>query len=203
MQEPAAPEATVLLRRSSAGDGDARDALLRLLYSELRSLAARQMQRERKDHTLQPTVLVHEAWMRLIEEPGQGVPDAGAAGGPAWDGRAHFLRMAAKAMRNVLVDHARRRGAQKRGASAARAELDDVLATYETRALDVLALDEALERLAQRDEELARVVELRFFGGLTVEETGAALGLGVRQVEGAWVTARGWLRRELGERGGP
>jgi RNA polymerase sigma factor (TIGR02999 family) len=191
MTPPHDNDATRLLARMGGGDSSARDELLRVLYRELHELAERSMRHERPDHTLQPTALVHEAWMRLTDSTAT----------PTWESRAHFLGVAARAMRNVLVDHARRRAADKRGANVARIELDDTLASYNERALDVLALDEALERLAQRDGELARLVELRFFGGLTTEETGKVLGLSVRQVEGAWVTARGWLHRELAARG--
>lgn len=187
-------QVTALLQLASEGDARAREELSRVVYGELHSLAEREMRAERRDHTLQPTVLVHEAWVRLLETPAG--PAAGAEDGP-WRNRGHFLATAAKAMRNVLVDHARRRRAQKRDASPTRLALDQALADYAARDLDVLALEEALERLAARDAELARLVELRFYGGLTVEETGAVLGLSVRQVEGAWVTARGWLQREL------
>jgi RNA polymerase sigma factor (TIGR02999 family) len=190
--EPVRPnESTRLLQRMRAGDAAAEQEVLAQLYRELHALAVQSMQRERADHTLQPTALVHEAWMRI----------AGGDEGREWQSRAHFLCVAAKAMRHVLVDHARRRMADKRGANATRLELDEAVAIQDSRTLDVLALDEALQRLAQRDNELARMVELRFFGGLTTEETGAILGLSVRQVEGAWVTARGWLQRELSPKG--
>ena len=190
--EPVQPnEPTRLLRRMHAGDAAAEQEVLAQLYRELHALAEQSMQRERADHTLQPTALVHEAWMRI----------AGGDEGREWQSRAHFLCVAAKAMRHVLVDHARRRMADKRGANATRFELDESVAVHDTRTLDVLALDEALQRLAQRDNELARMVELRFFGGLTFEETAKILSLSVRQVEGAWVTARGWLQRELTREG--
>lgn len=191
MTAPQSNDATRLLARVCDGDTSARDELLSVLYRELHALAERSMRHERPDHTLQPTALVHEAWLRLSD--GQGAI--------AWASRAHFLGVAAKAMRNVLVDHARRRKAEKRGAGMARVELDEALASYQKGQVDVLALDEALERLAQRDRELARMVELRFFGGLTTEEAGQVLGLTVRQIEGAWVTARGWLHRELAAHG--
>ncbi|MCE9592646.1 MAG: sigma-70 family RNA polymerase sigma factor [Planctomycetes bacterium] len=179
-------QATLLLQRMEAGDSAAQSQLLELLYREMHTLAEKSMREERANHTLQATALVHEVWLRLIGGDGQ-----------RWESRAHFLCTAAKAMRRVLVDHARRRMADKRGAGHERVTLDDALASYEERAVDVLALDQALEKLAAKDAELARIVELRFFAGLTTEETGKALGLSVRQVEGAWVTARGWLHREL------
>jgi RNA polymerase sigma factor (TIGR02999 family) len=192
MDEIPAQDATRLLQRAGEGDSEARSALLALLYRELRDLAQSSMRGERRDHTLQPTALVHEAWLRLAqaEEP------------PHWRSRAHFLGAAATTMRRVLVDHARRRRTDKRGADAPRIELDDALVGPDSPELDLLALDEALDRLGRRDEELARLVELRFFGGLTNEETARVLGLSTRQVEGGWVAARGWLRRELSTRGG-
>jgi RNA polymerase sigma factor (TIGR02999 family) len=184
---PPASEATLLLRRLNEGDPAASDALFRLLYAELRGTAERAMRSERRDHTLQPTALVHEAFLKLVDETNV-----------AWEGRAHFLGVAARAMRQVLVDHARRRRTEKRGAASTRVPLDDALFGFESSAIDLLALDEALASLSAHDEELARLVELRFFGGLTVEETGRILGLSVRQVEGAWITARAWLYRAIG-----
>jgi len=182
-----AHEATELLSRMNAGDTGAQERLLELLYDELRGTAERAMRSERRDHTLQPTALVHEAFLKLVDETNV-----------AWSGRAHFLGVAARAMRQVLVDHARRRKAEKRGSGQERVPLDDALLRFESSAIDLLALDEALSSLAGHDEELARLVELRFFGGLTVEETGRVLGLSVRQVEGAWITARAWLYRAMG-----
>lgn len=193
MSSPAPdPLSTELLRRAEGGDARAREQLLELLYRELRQLAQLEMRSERGGHTLQPTALVHEAWLRLVDSDS----------GTPWSDRSHFLALASRAMRRVLVDYARRRHAEKRGGAAQRAELADDLLTCEGLSLDMLALDEALDRLAARDAELARVVELRFFGGLTNEETGRVLALSERQVEGAWVTARGWLRRELERQGG-
>ena len=192
MQPPHETNTTELLQRANAGDTAAREQLLGLVYVEMHSLARAKLRGERSDHTLQATALVHEAWLRLF--------GAGAAEpeGVGWQGRSHFLGAAASAMRHVLVDHARRRAAHKRSPAGVRVELEISLTAFEEHAWDLLALDESLERLAQRDAELARVVELRFFGGLTSEEAGQVLGWSVRQVEGAWVTARGWLRRELG-----
>ncbi len=187
MTEPVQSEQTTrLLNRLSAGDEAAADELLPLVYDELRASAGRLMGRERGDHTLQSTALIHEAWLRLVR-------------GPAveWQGRAHFLRVAARAMRNVLVDHARERAAQKRGGGHDRQPLDEALATFERDGTRVLALHEALERLAQREHELAQIVELRFFGGLTLRETGEVLGRSVDQVHDGWNFARSWLSREL------
>ena len=187
----AAGEATLLLRRLSSGDADASGDLLHLLYRELKRIASRQMGAERGDHTLQPTALVHEAWMRLFEHES-----------PEWQGRGHFLRLASRAMRRVLVDHARSRAADKRGGGAGRVALDDVLAEFEERRIDVLALDEALERLAKMDPQLARIVEARFFAGLTIEETASTLECGTATVERGWRVARMWLSSELREESG-
>ena len=154
------------------------------LYAELHRVAAALMARERTAHTLGPTALVSEAWLRLA---GSEVNDRG-----------HFLRLAARAMRHVLVDHARARGRTKRGGEAARVPLDTALAWYEEQHLDVLAIDEALTRLAGVDGELVKLVELRFFAGLTLEETAAALEVSVATVERSWKVARLWLARDLG-----
>jgi RNA polymerase sigma factor (TIGR02999 family) len=186
MSSPTA-EATVFLRRLNAGDARAADELLPLVYAELRSLAANYMDRGRGSHTLQPTALVHEAFLRMIvgEEVGQ------------WQSRAHFLGVAAKAMRSVLVDHARAKHAHKRGGSAERVALDGLVEQLEAQTSDLVSLDDALSELAQVDAELARVVELRFFGGLTIEETANVMETSNSTVERAWRTARLWLRDRL------
>jgi len=189
MPEPPA-EVTQLLTRSSAGDARASEALLPLLYAELRGLARRVMSDERAEHTLQPTALVHEAWIKLF------------AGGPppAVEDRAHFLRLATRAMRHVLVDHARGRRRLKRGGGAQPRELlDEVLDEVERGGdLDVIALHEALERLEGLDAQAARIVELRFFGGLSIAEAAEAMGVSTPTVERGWRVARMWLARELG-----
>jgi len=179
-------EFTMLLGAAQSGDATARAALLPLVYDELRRLAGAYMRGERDGHTLQPTALVHEAWMRLT-----GV-DVGSAGD-----RSGFLRVAARAMRQVLVDHARTVRAGKRGGGARRLNIDEALLNFDERAGDLIELDEALERLAGIDERKGRVVELRFFGGLTVEETAEALAIPVRTVERDWTMARAWLKKEL------
>ncbi|MDH3591031.1 MAG: ECF-type sigma factor [Planctomycetota bacterium] len=181
---------TRLLRRLTDGDAKAADELFTLVYEELHSVAERLMAGERSDHTLQATALIHEAWMRLL----------GGAAVSATD-RTHFLRLAARAMRHVLVDHARGRGRAKRGGGVKPLPLDEAVAHFEQNDTDLLALDEALEKLAAQDEQLARIVELRCFGGLTLEETGEVMGLTVRKVHMGWTFARGWLRGEL-EKGG-
>ncbi|MCB9898357.1 MAG: sigma-70 family RNA polymerase sigma factor [Planctomycetes bacterium] len=179
-------QATVLLQRLSHGDLAAADELLPLVYHELHGLARRLMSGERDNHTLQATALVNEAYLRLVDQAGTD-----------WESRAHFLRTAARAMRNVLVDHARTRNADKRGGKRARVPLDDALAAYEARALDMLALDTALERLSEMDEQLAQLVELRFFAGLTIPETAKILGVSTPTVERGWRVARLWLRAEI------
>ena len=184
--------ATVLLRQLAAGEGQASDELYELVHDELHGLAAALMVGERRDHTLQPTALDHEAWLRLL-------PD----GSSVAEGRRHFMRLAARAMRSVLVDHARRRAADKRGGGGREELLVEEPGESRTGidALEVIAIDEALAGLKERDEELARLVELRFFGGLTADEVADVLGKSRRQVEGSWVFARGWLRRELSRKG--
>ncbi len=178
-----------LLIRMEAGDETAAAELLPVVYDEMRRIAKRLMVDERRNHTLQTTALIHEAWMRLGDSS-------------RYEDRRHFLRVAARAMRNVLVDHARAKRATKRGGGKPTAPLDDALAAYEAKDIDVVALNEALEKLGESDPELLRIVELRLFGGLTMKETGEVVGKTLRQVDRAWTFARGWLRRELegGER---
>jgi RNA polymerase sigma-70 factor, ECF subfamily len=179
---------TMLLDRVSSGDRAATEELFPLVYDELRSLAASFLAREKAGHTLQPTALVNEAYMRLVG-PGE----------VTWDNRAHFFGAAARAIRRILTDHARSRGRQKRGGGAGRVPLDDGSFTVDPPSIDLLALDEALTRLAALDEQKARVVELRFFGGLTEEETARALGVSISTVTRDWRFARVWLKREIGE----
>lgn len=184
--EPSDLRTTLLLQRMSDGDESAAEELLPLLYGELRDIARRHMRNEREAGTLQTTALVHEAWLRI-----------GADTDRAWEGRSHFLRVAARAMRNVLVDHARAKRAGKRGGANARVVLDEALAAFEADQLDLLALDEAMGRLSGRDEELSRIVELHIFAGLTLEETGTVLGKTERQIGRSWELARGFLHREM------
>jgi len=162
------------------------DELFPLVYAELRRIAAREMRREKPGRTLQTTALVHEAYLRLLKDASL-----------SFENRAHFLGVAARAMREILIEHARARSARKRGGGAVRLTLDDLVAPVSSPSIDVLALDEALERLARLDERHARVVELRYFGGLSVEETAAALGLSPATVKRDWTLARAWLFREL------
>ena len=178
---------TQLLRAWGAGDAGAMDALVPLVYTELRRQARRALRREREGHTLQATALVHEAWLRL-----DGQHDA------RWESRTQFLAVAAKTMRRVLVDHARARHALKRGSGATQVTLGDADNAAAARdEVDVLALDDALARLAILDPRKARLVELRYFAGMSIPEAAAALGVSLATVGREWAVARMWLRREL------
>ncbi len=179
-------EVTQLLRDLQDGEPDAGDRLLPLVYEELRRIAGGFMARERAGHTLQPTALVNEAFIRLA-----GQKDS------AWQSRSHFMSIAAAAMRRVLVDHARARAAEKRGGGKDPLTLREGLIQSPTGDVDVLALNEALERLTQLNARQGRVVELRFFGGLNVEEAALVLGVSAATVKRDWQHARAWLRREL------
>ena len=179
---------THLLKEWSDGDLRALDELIPLVYEELRQQAARYMRKERPGHSLQATALINEAFLRLID-----VKDV------QWQNRAHFFAIAANLMRRILVDHARRRDAEKRGGSQILLTFDDAFAVPKTADVDLLAIDEALTRLAALDSQQARVVELRFFSGLTVEETAVALGVSPKSVKRDWSVARAGLRREIGE----
>ena len=180
---------TELVARTADGDAGAADVLFPLVYDELRRLAASALRRERTGHTLQPTALVHEAFLRLASSPDT-----------PWESHAHFVAIAARVMRRVLVDHARRRRAVKRGTGDVRVPLDDVDVPETILDVDLVALDEALAHLATFDERQARIVELRFFGGLSVPETAVLIGASERTVKRDWQIARAWLTRELSPR---
>ena len=181
-----AKEITRLLEEVGRGERSALDELWPVVYDELRRLARSLLRGERADHTLQPTALVHEAWVRLIgSEP------------VTWENRRQFFGVAASAMRRVLVDHARRRLADKRGGGAVKLSLSHADRVAAGTDPDVLALDDALNRLSQIDPDKSRLVELRFFAGLTVEETARVLGQSMRTVERDWTFAKTWLAREL------
>jgi len=180
-----ASTARVLLR-VCRGEAAASRELFPIVYEELRGLARGLLRRERPGHTLQTTALIHEAYLRLVDRSLAGV-----------DSRTHFVAIAARCMRQILVDHARVRGAQKRGGDRERNPLDDAVAAFEQDGTDLVALHEALERLGAADERKARVVELRFFGGLTIEEAASVLGVSPKTIEADWHLARAWLRREL------
>jgi RNA polymerase sigma factor (TIGR02999 family) len=179
---------TALLGEVRAGRPDAQARLVAAIYDELRRIASRLMRRERPDHTLQGSALVNEALLRLLS--GEALADA--------PDRRYLFGAAAQAMRQVLVDHARRRQTSKRPGKHARVPLDGVLAAFDERGLDVIALHEALQRLAQAHPRPAQVVELRFFGGLSVPEVAEALEVSDTTVEGDWRFARAWLRGQLG-----
>lgn len=169
------------------GERLAGEELLPLLYGELRRLAASRMARERPGQTLQPTALVHEAYLRLLEGEDMG-----------WEGRGHFFAAAAEAMRRILIERARHHRRLKRGGDQKRVTLDEGAAREEPEAEEMLALDRGLSRLEERDTVMAQVVKLRYFAGLTVPETASALGVSPRQVNRHWTAARAWLQREMG-----
>lgn len=186
MSEAPDPRITQLLERLNSGDEAAGDALAPLVHAELRRLADDLMRRQPAGHTLQPTALVNEAWLRLARD-----------GEAAWRDHRHFFRVAAKAMRSILVDHARRKAALKRAGAGLRVPLDEALEAYERRSIDVVAVDEALERLAAIDGDLVRLVELRFFAGLSIPETARVLDVSTPTVERGWRTARALLQIQL------
>ena len=180
-----------LLAKWRQGDREALERLMPLVYGELRKLAAYHLRAERAGHTLQPTALVHEAYLRLADRSELHVRD-----------RAHFVAVAAQVMRHILVDHARARGRGKRGGGRTIVALDDAAAAHEEREADLVALDDALTELSRLSPQQGRIVELRYFGGLTIEEIAEALGIAVARVRSDWTLARTWLRRELLRTGG-
>ncbi len=175
---------TQILERVEQGDGKASEELLPLVYEELRRLAAQKMAQEQPGQTLQPTALVHEAWLRL-------------AGESRWNNRQHFFRAAAQAMHRILVDRARQRSAQRRGGRLQQTELTDSKAPATLPDDELLAVHEALERLAQRDPVSADLVNLRYFAGLSMAEAAQALGIPLRNAERLWTFAKTWLRKEI------
>jgi RNA polymerase sigma factor (TIGR02999 family) len=186
-----APQAvTQLLVEWGKGDRSALEKLTPLVYEELKRLATRYLRRERREHTLQSTALVHEAWLRLIDQKHV-----------HWQNRAQFFGIAAEMIRRILIDHARNRQAAKRGDGALKLTLDDALAAPDIRDLDLVALDDALQDLAKFDPQQSRMVELRFFAGLSIEESAEVLGVSPATVKREWAAARAWLYRELRDRG--
>jgi RNA polymerase sigma factor (TIGR02999 family) len=179
-------QVTELLGRWRGGDREALDALMPLVYTELRRIAHHYLQNERPGHTLQSTALVHEAYVRLTDQDF-----------PQWQNRAHFFAVAAQLMRQILVDYARSHRAAKRGGSVCRLTLDEAEEVPQPMDVDVVALDEALRTLAKMDEQQSRVVELKFFAGLSIEDTSEVLGISSSTVKRDWITARAWLYREL------
>jgi RNA polymerase sigma factor (TIGR02999 family) len=185
---PAAPtpDLTQLLVQWRTGNRDALDQLMPLVYRELQTLASRYLSRERAGHTLQATALVNEAYLKLIDQRNV-----------QWQNRAHFLGIAARLMRRILIDHARRRGRAKRGSAATHITLVEGLAASEPRDVDAIALDDALVALEKIDPQQAQMVELRFFGGLTVDETAEVLGISEGTVKREWRVAKAWLYRHI------
>ncbi len=180
-------ETTQFLLDISHGDAAAAEKLFPIVYGELHRLANSHMRRQRNDHTLQPTALVHEVFLQLVDQSKSG-----------WKDRAHFMALAATAMRQILIKHARGKNTSKRGGGWRRLTLDDAVTPHDNRTLDFLALDDALTKLGQLSERQCRVVELRFFCGLTIAESAEALGLGATTIEDDWHVARAWLAVELG-----
>jgi RNA polymerase sigma factor (TIGR02999 family) len=171
---------------SDSGDREALDKLIPIVYDELRRQASRHLRHERPGHTLQTTGLVHEAYLRLIDQKDV-----------RWQNRAHFFAIAAELMRRILVDHARKQRAAKRGGTALKLTLNEALNSAGERDIDLIAVDEALTKLAALDQQQSRVVELRFFSGLSVDETAEAMGISPRTVKRDWSVAKAWIRREL------
>lgn len=186
MTTPPPPDVTQLLLEWSKGNQGSSDRLMPLVYEELRRVAQNYLSHERPDHTLQATALVHEAYLKLVNQTSVD-----------WRDRAHFFGLASQMMRHILVDHARRHQAAKRGGLAQRLTLVEAVSFPEKKEFDLVALDEALTRLAQLDPQHSRIVEMRFFGGLTIEETATALGVSVATVNREWRLAKAWLLREL------
>ena len=177
---------TQMLLDWSEGDREALDKLIPIVYSELRLRAARYLRRERPGHTLQTTALIHETYLRLVEQKDV-----------RWQNRAHFFAIAAQLMRRILVDHARQRDAAKRGGADLTLTLDEAMAVFPGRDVNLMALDETLTRLAEIDPRQSRVVELRYFSGLSIEETAEVLGVSPATVKLDWSMAKAWLRREM------
>ena len=176
-----------MVEQVSSGDQKAVSEIMPIVYDELRRLARHYVGRERAPHSIQATDLVHEAYLRLAKDKRQN-----------WTGRTHFLAIAAIGMRQILVERARARGASKRGGSRVRVTLDDALVTGQGAPLDLVALDDALSALSALDARQGRIVELRFFGGLTIDETAEAVGVSPATIKRSWTIAKAWLRREMG-----
>lgn len=186
MSEPLPQNVTKLLLRWSKGDQGALESLVPLVYDELRRLARHYLKQEKQSHTLSSTALVHEAYLRLVSQKDV-----------TWQNRAHFFGVASQMMRRILVDHARHHAYAKRGGGAMTLALDEAVCTPQRREIDLVALDDALDSLAKLDERQSRMVELRFFGGLSIEETSEVLGVSAPTVKREWASARAWLYREI------
>lgn len=182
-------QVTQLLQQWHEGDQEALEALMPLVYNELKRLAGSYLRRERPDHTLQSAALVNEAYLRLVDQTQT-----------RWQNKAHFYGIAAQMMRRVLADHARGHNAAKRGAGVPELELDETIAQAQSRNIDVLDLEEALQKLEKLDSQQGKIVELRFFSGLSIEDTANVLGISPATVKRDWAAARAWLFREIGAR---
>jgi RNA polymerase sigma factor (TIGR02999 family) len=191
--EASVAKVTSLLNEAGAGNASAAAELLPLVYERLRVLAGRKMRQERPDQTLQATALVHEAYLRLVDTTKVQL----------WESRWHFYGAAAEAMRRILVENARRRGRLKRGGERRRVDLETMALSVNERANDLLALDEALTKLAEEYAEKAQLVKLRYFGGLTQEEAAQAMGISTSTADRHWAYARAWLYRQMESKGGP
>jgi RNA polymerase sigma factor (TIGR02999 family) len=183
---PRTENVTQTLRQLSDGHEGAPELLIPLVYTELRKLAQAYLEHERADNTLQATALVHEAYIRLVDWENV-----------TWQNRAHFFGVAAQVMRHILVDHARERGAQKRGGGMTKLSLDEAVSFAQQKEVDLIALDDALRDLARFDADQSRIVELRFFGGLTIEETAEALRISPATVKREWTLAKAWLHEKI------
>jgi RNA polymerase sigma factor (TIGR02999 family) len=189
MTSQPADDITLMLIELTDGNQDVVDQILPHIYGELRRLAGSYLRRERSDHTLQPTALVHEAYMKLVDQRQV-----------KWQNRAHFFGIAAQVMRRILMDHARKHKAEKRGGEADKLPLEDEILVVSTNRSDqLLALDEALETLAKLDPQKAKIVELRYFGGLSIEETAEVIGVSVPTINRQWRTAKAWLYGQLSD----
>lgn len=186
MEDPAREDVTVLLTKLTEGNEGAAAKLIPLVYDELRRLAGGYMRRERSDHTLQPTALVHEAYLKLVKQRSVD-----------WQGRAHFFGIAAQMMRRILIDHARGHLRDKRGGGLKPVPLEDHLVFAPEQSSELVKLDQSLERLAKLDPRQSKIVELRFFGGLTVEQTAEVLGISPKTVKRDWSMAKAWLHGDL------
>ena len=184
--QPRSPDVTALLMELTNGNREAASELMPIVYDELRKLAGRYMRRERTDHTLQATALVHEAYLKLVQQQEAN-----------WQSRAHFFGIAAQVMRHILIDHARGHTSEKRGGGKRPVPLEEALIFTPEKSLELLRLDESLQRLAELDPRQGRVVELRFFGGLTVEETADVLGVSPKTVKREWSMAKAWLHGDM------
>jgi RNA polymerase sigma factor (TIGR02999 family) len=187
VSEPPSQPVSALLIKWRAGDQEALQVLIPLVYQELRRIAQHHLRQERSDHTLQSTALVHEAYLRLMKQGPAGI-----------ENRAHFIAVASRLMRQILVDHARRHRAAKRGGGL-KLELNDAMSFQKARNVDLISLDNALNELARLDPQQGRIVEMRFFGGLSIEDTAEIIGISQTTVKREWATARAWLRREVGK----